>query len=176
MFRRIIPGILLTASLLIAGAIPALAQTTPVNDSVSGTVTIPASLTMTLTSNSFNLDPNPGTTVDTGTGPFAITANIATNDASGYVLSETLTNPFHDPSTNSNIPNSTIAPYVYTSPGNGAYGSANFGQGTALTIAQTSGVSGPTGDSWGLAWQFAIPANQAAGSYAGIIQVTAIGS
>jgi molecular chaperone DnaK (HSP70) len=159
----------------VGSAIPALAQTNPVTDTVTGTVTVPASLTMTLSGNSFMLDPNPGTIIDTGTDAFAITANIATNDPSGYVLSETLGSAFLDGATNSIIPRSNIAPYVYSAPGTGAYGSTNLGQNN-VTIAQSSAVSGASGDQWGLAWQFNIPANQAAGSYVGTIQVTAIGS
>jgi hypothetical protein len=158
-------------------AFPALAQTNPVSSAVSGTVTIPATLTMSLSANSFTLSPNPGDVVNTGISPFAISATISTNDPTGYTLSEALSSQFTD-TTNDRISASGIQPYMYSSPTNGAFG-GNTGTGLqngSVNIAQTNTVSAPSGDQWGLAWQFNIPGNQAAGTYNGTIMVTAVGN
>lgn len=151
-------------------AMPAMAQTTPVNNSVSGTVIIPATLTMSLSGNNFTLNPNPGDTINTGTGPFAITATVNTNDGSGYTLSESLTTAFNDGSNHT----LTTNPYIYSG---GPGSSASFGPTLGATPETIASSNQPANnDQYGLAWQFPIPGNQAAGSYTGTIMVTAVGN
>jgi hypothetical protein len=173
--RKLLAGIVgvFTALFLFCFLAPAaLAQTNPTSDPVSGTVVIPATLSMSLSANSFTIDPQPGTVANTGTSPYAITASVSTNDGSGYTLSEVLESAF----TNSGSATiNSVAPYVYSGgPSSTPQPGSNFAGVNPVTIGSSSTVA--NNDQWGLAWQFNIPGSQAAGSYTGTINVTAIGN
>jgi hypothetical protein len=171
--RRVIPVIGSAIALAMLAAIPAHAATNPVSGQITGTVVIPATLTMTLSANSFNVDPNPGITLNTGTSPFVVTADISTNDSAGYTLSETEATTFSD-GTGDTIPNGDIQPYQY--PGGPSSNGGFMGNNMNATDTIASVSTPAADDKYGLAWQFTVPGSQAAGSYTGIITVTAIGN
>lgn len=170
-------------------ASPALACTGSAcssSGSVAGTATVPTAITLSLSATSFTVTTPAGATTDTtgtgGTG-YAVTATVATNDTSGYLLTEALTSPVTGFTASGNtLSGSNIYPLQINAgtPGSNdnqgqqGYGSAFGVTGAAATIVNSTVVSAASGDNWGLAWQFTVPGNQPGGAYTGSIATLAL--
>jgi len=179
-------GILSAGIALPATASPCNGSTTDpgCSDSVSGEVDVPASLTMILVGNSFDIPVNAGAVGNTptpGNGNVVPTATVFTTNQKGYTFTEALSpaDGFHVGS--SILSGNVITPWTF-SLGNGAWGgsggwsSSPFGiAGNAIPVYATSGPNTDTaGNSIPMAWQVAPPATQAAGNYTGSISLLAL--
>ena len=176
------------AGAVIATAVPAsVAMASPsdpcpsnaASSCVSGTFTIPAQLTVTLTNSTWTFSGNDGQTYVAPNSNQAITANVQTNDGKGYQLLNVLTSPFMGGA--AQIDNSAITPLVFpagsttggTFPANANFGNAGAG---GVVVASSNSFSANGGDNYAQQWQFVIPGNQSAGNYAGTIEVLALGN
>jgi hypothetical protein len=194
----------LPAAALLVGltAGPAFAAPPPGSGQVTGTVTVPETLTLSLSANcqaggsgQFCYTPQTGETVsasaftlttpagvDTQTGNI-ILAEISTNDGAGYSLTDYLdsTNASGFPgATSGSIPAADISSYGVTS---GTWSPLT----SPVTVATASTVSGSASSSNGaynsggsdyyiLNWGFTVPANQVGQNYSGLIDVLATGN
>lgn len=173
-------GVVLAGGLMAA---PAFAQTdggTPVN----GTITVPGSLTMSLTNPTFAI-----TLDSTGTGssfPGAMPVNntdptvtVTTNDGTGYTITEAVTSDsgkgFPGAIAGDEIAASSIRPFGWSGPGesNGGLAPAFDNAGGSSTVVDSKKESATGGDAYALGWELnnvTVPADV----YTGTINVTAL--
>lgn len=137
------------------------------------TVSVPSSLTLTLAHTSFSFGSGSGTLASPDEQ-----FTVISNDVTGYNV-EGSAEAFSDGGP-SLIPSGALgssatlgpaAPIISTFMNDGTAG----GYSSAINIAQETGPSAPTGDTWDEFYSLAVPANQPAGSYSASIMLTAVG-
>jgi hypothetical protein len=167
----------LTAAGLAAG--PALAVSTP-PQTITGNVVIPESISLAITTTSFTLTGEPGTTQTTTLPGNSV---VTTNDTAGYLLYTypPLSNVFTGGS--ATFPTSDLSVYVDPAldgtmiPGAGTYatlgnntGTASAPDGGTLTGA-SSNVSATGGDAWDNDYQMTIPTEPSGTYTAALLEV-----
>lgn len=197
--RGLLVGALVAAAAA-AAATPALASGCPTgstcNGSTTATLTIPASITLTVNTSSIAFSGAPGTF--TGTPP-SVSTNVVSNDGAGYLLTVTpATGGQFDP-TKLSVAGAVQATTMLT--GSQCAATSGFtatqgfpacavslpSPGTALTVDSNTGISGTSGDSWNDYYGFVqasgnffhqgnpIP-NLPGGSYSDVIDYIAVGN
>lgn len=156
---------------------------------VAGEVVVPASLTLALTGTSFSIPVNAGQTGNTPIAPAtpAVSVTIYGSGQYGYSLTEALS-PIAGFATSTGpaatLSGNDIYPWSFSESGGnyggtGGWAPSPFGTaGNAIQVYGTSESSVALGDNNGetepLAWQVQVPADQAAGTYDGGIDLLAL--
>lgn len=156
----------------------------------SGSFTVPETISMSLSSNSFTVTPDPGQYAYTNApGSWASPAEevaVSTNDGAGYTVTEQVTTPFSSGS--NTIPANWYSAWTGKASGYVAFGAG----GGAITIGSTSGPSGNLAGSYDgqgdpftnssgadvypAGFAITMAANQPSGTYTGAVTFTALGN
>lgn len=165
LIRKIVVG---TAAFALPFAVALPAMASPGSGPVSGTLTVSPTMALSLDQSAVSA------TLAGGTGSFAPVTNatVSGNDGGGYSLTSTLSTQFK--AGTFTIPNTD-----FNAAASGTGGSAlqTYKADSSLTnpIASSSAVPSLSGDIYGVTWGYAgIPANQAAGAYAGAFTVVLV--